>query len=532
MIPKDGLTPQYFLAAFRRRFWYIVIPFFLVSLAAIFYCIRAPKVFMSSALILIQPQEVPSEYVRSTVTTDVQARINSIREQVMSRSRLEEIINKHGLYSEIRSSKTIYDAVEKMREDIEVNVKQDKTSRRRGDEPAAFEVSYQGRNPTRVRDVTADVSNLFIDHNYRLRAEQAAGTTQFLNRELSRMKEELRNKEEAVREFKEKYFGYLPEQMQNNFNILTRLQQQLDSINETLQKTEDRKILLQAQLGRLDTLQSGSLSASGENARPLTLEQMHQQLQALQARYSDKHPDVVRLKSTIAKMENEQGISSPETTLVESGIPAAASDAQRLVSVEKDNTQIQLRLIDAELQSLRLEKEKASTQIREYQQRIESGPKVEQMFVDLRRDYERASENYQSLLEKKLEAELAENLERTQKGEQFKILDHANLPQKPAKPNIPKILAMGLMMALGCGLGLAFLREYLDPTFWSRKEVESMLELPVLISIPIITTERERRFRKIKLAAGVCVLLVMSSTLLFALFVLLKRNPTLLPLPL
>jgi uncharacterized protein involved in exopolysaccharide biosynthesis len=343
------------------------------------------------------------------------------------------------------------------------------------------------------------------------------------------MKEELRQKEEAVRQFKEKYFGFLPEQMQNNYNILTRLQQHLDSLNENIQRTEDRKILQQSQRNRLEDMRS--LQGSGANKRPLTLEEMRQQLQALHARYSDKHPDVVRLKTTIAKMENEQDVSTSETISEDSAISTPSNQSQRLLSVQKDDTLIELRLIDAELNSLHKEKEKTTAQIKEYQQRIESGPKTESMFVDLRRDYERASENYQSLLQKKLEAELAENLERTQKGEQFKILDNANLPQKPDKPDIPKILAMALVMALGSGFGLALLREYLDPTFWSRKEVESILELPVLVSIPIVTTEREQRWKKIKLAVSVCVLLVMTSTLLFALFILWKKNPGFISLP-
>jgi uncharacterized protein involved in exopolysaccharide biosynthesis len=160
VIPKNGLDVKYFLTAFRRRFWYVVIPFFLIFTATVVYCIKAPRIYRSSSLILIQPQEVPSDYVRSTVTTDVNARLNSIKEQVMSRSKLEEIINKHGLYPTIRSSGTTYDAVEKMRKDIEVNVKQGR--RRRGDEPSAFEVSFLGRTPAKVRDVTADVANLFI----------------------------------------------------------------------------------------------------------------------------------------------------------------------------------------------------------------------------------------------------------------------------------------------------------------------------------------------------------------------------------
>jgi polysaccharide chain length determinant protein (PEP-CTERM system associated) len=530
MIPKEGLDVKYFLAAFRRRFWCIVIPFFLASLAAVVYCIKAPKMYVSSALVLIQPQEVPTEYVKSTVTTDVQARLNSITEQVMSRSRLEEIINKYQLYPKIRATRTMYAAVEKLREDITINIKEVK-SRRWNDAPAAFEVSYEGRNPKLVRDVTADMSNLYIDYNFRLRAEQAAGTTKFLDRELARMKEELRKKEEAVQKFKEEHVGFLPEQMQNNYNILTRLQQHSDSINESLQKTEDRKILLQAQLNKLDALQSETRHPGDEEREPLTLDELRRELSRLKARYSDKHPDVVRITATIAKMESDQETDAAKTDSGVSRKETPTDRTERLMLFQREDTLVELKIIDAEVKSLRHEKENTAEQIRRYQQRIEQGPKIEAMFVDLRRDYERASENYQSLLQKKMEAQLAENLERTQKGEQFKIIDAANLPEKPTKPNIPKLLAIGLMLALGSGFGLAFLWEYLDPTFWSRKEIESKLELPVLVSIPIIVTDREKRWKRIKLAVSVCVLLAMSSTLLLALFILIKRNPTLLPIP-
>ena len=170
MIPQEGLNIQYLWAAFRRRFWMVVFPFFIFSLAALVYAIIAPKIFVSSALILIQPQEVPTEYVRSTVTTDVQARLNSITEQVMSRSRLEEIINKYDLYPKIRATRTMYSAVEKLRENITLNIKEVGSNRRWQDAPAAFEVSHEGQDPKLVRDVTADISNLYIDYNFRLRA--------------------------------------------------------------------------------------------------------------------------------------------------------------------------------------------------------------------------------------------------------------------------------------------------------------------------------------------------------------------------
>jgi len=152
------------------------------------------------------------------------------------------------------------------------------------------------------------------------------------------------------------------------------------------------------------------------------------------------------------------------------------------------------------------------------------------MFVDLRRDYAEANENYQSLLQKKMQADLAENMERTQKGEQFFVLEPADLPPKPIKPNIPKILLLGFMMAAASGLGLAFIREHLDPTFWSAKDLEGILELPVLVSIPVIATTRDSRLKLLKKVGTVCALVLMSSALLFALFVLWKRNPMLLPL--
>jgi capsular polysaccharide biosynthesis protein len=197
---------------------------------------------------------------------------------------------------------------------------------------------------------------------------------------------------------------------------------------------------------------------------------------------------------------------------------------------QREDLRTQLKLIDKDIRELNEEKENTSRQIQIYRSRIESGPKIEQMYVDLRRGYDEASENYQSLLAKQLQAELAKNLERTQKGEQFRILDPANLPQEPFKPNIPQLLALGLVVAIGMGVGMAFLREYLDASFWSRKEVESVLELPVLVSIPIIQTQKERRWKTIKMASTVCILIIMSSALLYALFVLWKKNPTLLPI--
>ncbi|NVM21507.1 MAG: hypothetical protein HWN68_06985 [Desulfobacterales bacterium] len=536
MIPKDGMDLQYLREAFVRRFWYVVLTFFVVSMATIIYCIKAPRIYESNTLILVQPQEVPRDYVRPTVTMDARSRLNTLSEQVMSRPRLEEIITKHSLYPKVRAAGTMYDAVETMRKHISVEVKE--TRRRRDTAPASFEITYEGQSPVKVRNVTAAIANLFIDDNLKLREQQAAGTSKFLKRELERMREHLRRKEDLVREFKEKYIGLLPEQMENNYRILAQLQQHLDSLNSTLQQTEDRKVLLQTQSARLKTLRAGGWQGEDNIATPpddlsqFSLEELRRQLQGLKSRYSDKHPDVLRLSAAIDKLEDEREAAVGDTDSQMSGAGSRPGEAQRLVLAQREDLLAQSALVEKQIQKLTEEKMQTGRQIEKYRERIENGPKIEQMFVDLRRDYKEASENYQSLLKKKLQAELAENLERTQKGEQFTVLNPANLPQKPVKPDILKILSMGLMLALACGLGLAFLREYTDRTFWSSKELESIVGLPVLVSVPVVNTDTEHRRNLLKRAGAVGATASMACVLVYALLVLWKTDPMMfMPLP-
>jgi polysaccharide chain length determinant protein (PEP-CTERM system associated) len=523
MIPKEGLDIKYVLAAIRRRLWYIAIPFFLAMMAAVTYCIKAPRIYRSSSLILVQPQEVPSDYVRPTVTSDVQFRLNAIMDEIMSRSKLEEIIKKFDLYRQIHTPGDIREAVEVMRNEIDIKLRR---TGRRGEGLTSFSVSFRGEDPKKVKAVTTALTDLFIEYNSKLRQEQAAGTSKFLEIELSKVKEELRQWEHRVREFKQKHVGFLPENMESNYRIMAQLQQRLDSLNTTLQKTEDRKLHLQAQHIKLETSQGDSLATR----QPQTLDGLRQQLQNLQLRYSDRHPDIKRLKALIAKLEKEKEISAFTAHAKASG-EMSSSEAERLMRAQKEDRFGELTLIDKEIFELRKEISETESQIDQYRRRIEKGPEIEAMFVDLRRGYEQTNANYRSLYQKRLQADLAQNLEHTKKGEQFRIQDKAYLPRKPYKPDLRRILSMGLMLALGSGFGLALLREYLDPTFWSNKDLENVLELPVLVSVPVIRTEKERRWRTIRMVAAVCVLLVMTSTLLFALLILWKKNPGFLPLP-
>ena len=532
--PKDGLSLQYVKEALQRRFWYIVLPFFVLSMATVLHCIKAPRVYKAQTLILVEPQRMPREYITSTVTIELADRLRTITQQINSRTRLEKIINQHDLYSNIRASRTMAAAVETFRKNIEINVS--RSAGRSGS--GSFQITYMNVDPVKTRDVTNVIANLFIEDHLKLRQAQATGTTEFLNRELEKIKEVLRQKEEQVREFKEKHMGLLPEQMENNYRILTQLQRQLDSMNITLQQTENRKLLVQTQLSGLETVQEASSRETGRlqlghaaDQTPTSLEELRQQLRSLKSRYSDKHPDVARLKDTIAKFEKEQEPRTLDKDLESPDVTPRASEAQQLMVTQREGLLSQLELIDNEIGTLARRKKEIARQIARYQQRIEEGPKIELLFVDLRRDYSQASENYQSLLQRKSQAQLAENLERTQQAEQFSVLDPAKLPEKPFTPNTRKVLALGFMMALACGLGLAYAREYLDPTFWSSKELESVVRLPVLISVPVVSTKRERRWNLFKKAWTVGAVVSMASVLFYALFHLWKMDPGVFPFP-
>ena len=534
MIPKDTINLQYIKGAFFRRFWYIVLPFFVLSMATVLHCIKAPRVYKAQTLILAEPQRMPREYITSTVTIELADQLRTITQQINSRTRLEKIINQYDLYSDIRASRTMADAVETFRKNIEINVSH--LGGRSGS--GSFQITYMNVDPVKTRDVTNVIADLFIEDNLKLRQAQATSTTRFLDHELEKMKEVLRQKEEQVREFKEKYMGLLPEQMENNYRILTQLQQQLDSTNITIQHTENRKLLVQTQLSGLETVQEASSREVGllqlghaADQTPTSLDELRQQLRSLKSRYSDKHPDVARLKDTIAKLEKEQEARTLDNDLESSDVAPRASEAQQLMVTQREGLLSQLELIDNEIGTLVRRKKEIAGQIVRYQQRIEEGPKIELLFVDLRRDYSQASANYQSLLQRKSQAQLAENLEKTQQAEQLSVLDPANLPQRPFKPNSRKILALGFMIALACGLGLAYVREYLDQTFRSSKELESVVQLPVLVSVPVVSTKREVRWNLFKKAWAVGALVLMALVLFYALFHLWKIDPGVFPFP-
>jgi polysaccharide chain length determinant protein (PEP-CTERM system associated) len=494
---------QYLGIALRRK-WYIIIPLVCSILVSFGVYKYLPKVYKATTLILVQPQRVPESYVRSTITDSMVSRLSTISQEILSRTRLEQVIQEFNLYSELHS-KPMEEIIETMRKEIEVKVQDNPRNERTQN---SFTISYEGKEPRTVMMVTNKLASLFIEENLKVRESQAESTSEFLSKELQSMEDQLKKKEQDIRNFRERNMGQLPQQLDANLRILERLQQQLQTVSENIRSAEDRSMLIQNQIDYLkkrETLlitkgpgknlvtnseDTGSEQVTGD---PLItqLNNLKRDLASAQSKYTENHPDVIDLKKKIANLEKrvearrQEGLTEDNSTTL-----VLDPSAKRLLTQYTD------QLNDAQLEVKRLRGEviNLKEQIALYQKRIEDTPKREQELALFTRDYDLLKSNYQSLLDKKIQAQMAQNLERKQQGEQFKILDLARLPEKPFKPDRNKILLIGAFGGLAAGLGLGWFRESLDQSFHTVQEVEVYLGIPVIATIPSLKEERHHKY--------------------------------------
>jgi polysaccharide chain length determinant protein (PEP-CTERM system associated) len=404
---------------------------------------------------------------------------------VTSRTNLEKIAEEYRLFKD-REIRTYPDSlIAALKERIGIEVTEGGPGG-----ASTFTIYFRGENPRKVMQVTNALASNFISENLKMRESQALGTSNFLADELESVERRLLVKEEELKLYREKYMGGLPEQLQTNLTILGRLQVQLEQYNNSLRDAENRKIIIQNQIAEMsEASSSASSSISGQNPDPTDLLSLRNQLAFLETRYTQNHPDVIRLKNQIAKLEAEQ----PETSTSDS-IPNQASGMSRLDSALKQEVQN----IDYTILTLKSDIEKTKSQISTYQKQIEDTPKRELELLTLNRDYENLKGLYNSLLNRKLEAEIAVSMERKQQGERFMIIDPAKVPWKPFQPDVSRIILMSLVLGLGLGLGLSYLMEIMDTSFKDPEDLEKAIQLPVLVSIPFHYTAQERRNQKAK----------------------------------
>jgi len=472
---QETLDIKDYLQIALRRKWYFIVPFVLISIAAIAYALYAPNIYRASTLILVEPQKVPSSYVKATVTEDIESQLRTITEQIMSRSYLEKIINEFDLYPEMRKKLPLQSVIERMRKCIDVRVRKGRV----------FTVSFEDQNPVIAMKVANRLASLFIEGNLKVREERAEGTLVFLEKELERVRKLLKQQEKKVSEFRAEHLGVLPEQLEANLRTLDRLQLQLQSNGEALKAAEETRRMLQQQLSQMQTMPMITVDepTSGEEVvlESSSLSKLKAKLKELRLRYTEKHPEVVRLKRLIAQMENEE--KSNEAN--EEGSKETSANEEPLWASQ---IEAQLAQLDAEISQLKNERKRLKSEIKEYERRVEITPKVEQQLKELSRGYEVTQKEYQSLLDKKLQAELAANMERKQKGERFKVLDQAKIPERPFKPNRQKIILFGVCMAIGGGL--VGLIEYLDHSFYKIEDLEQFTGISVIASIPKIKAKK------------------------------------------
>lgn len=500
--PQRSFNIHFYQELFLRRLWYILIPMVLVFMGTGIYALVAPKIYRASTLVLVTPQKVPEAFIKPTITSSIEDRLQSIGQEVMSRTRLEQIIAEFKLYPQEAKSLSKEELVELFRKKIQIEIKgMGGGGRSHSKTEGFFSISYIGKNPQLVTMVTNKLASLFIEENLRFREQQAQGTVEFIASELKATKEKLDEQEKIITDYKRKYINEIPDQRDANLKVLEQLQLQNQRVSESLSKAEDRKLILQNQLSfaqKQNSLMSGieeskeesSVSSTaitsptaGSPDRQLALLKIY--LEDLQAKYTSKHPDILMTKKKIAELEKRvQKSQGPESSL-ESSKSGRMIDPflaqSQLLQEERKN---QLLATDLEIKKLKKEDLRLKAMIAEYQDRVEKTPMRELALNALSRDYKNLYETYQTLLKKNVESQQAENLERRQKGEQFKVVDPARIPEKPFKPDIPRVFLLGFLLGIGVGFGTAFLREQMDRSFRDAEDLYMTLGIKVLANIP------------------------------------------------
>lgn len=470
--------------ALDRKYW-VVIPLLLSILGGLYYALRTQPIFRGETLILVIAQKVPEGYVRSLVQLDMEERLRTIQQQVTSRTNLEGIMTAHELFTETGEARLSHeDKINRFRKRIKTNVVRD----------TAFSISFDYEDPKKAMDVTNKLASNFISENLKIREDHALGTSQFLEEELVAMRKRLEDREEIIKTYRQQHLGALPQDLATNLATLQRLQTRLDQLNTNLAAAEERRVIVQQQIAGL-AMGGATTSQAYGAGDPRGLASLRSELANLELRYTENHPDVVRLKTMIARLESQEAAGASGGTEAETGTATVTSDGRFSLT---DMLRPQLQQITSEIAGLRSEIQRTRQQMEIYEQRVEETPKREQEMILLTRDYETIKTQYDNMAKRKLDADIALNMERKQRGEQFMMLDPARLPERPVSPDVTRILMYSLILGLCLGGGLAFTVEMLDSSYKKPEEAEGELKLPVLGSLCYRYTKKELQMQKLK----------------------------------
>ena len=501
-------TLQDYLRLLSRRKWFIVLVTFAFAVAVAMVIYFIPNSYKATTVILVDPQKVPDYYVNSTVTTSVVDRLATLRQQILSETRLSQIIDEMGLYQKLKNKMPQEELVKRMQRDILVEVgASPKTEKTLG----AFSVSYFNSNPNVAAQVTNRLASLFIEENIKGREQAVQGTADFLTRELQDAEKELKGKEEQITALKTQYVAELPESETSDVQALTSLQIQLQSERDAIIQAQQQQVYLHSILGENPSIVNLDAQKSAE-AESLQgqVAQLEGELDDLRKRYGPAYPDVVKKQTQIQELQNR---------IAEAEKPGANKATVKRAPARSHNPVIesQLAKLDDVIHQHEQRQKDIERRIAVRQGQLERIPLFQQEMSSIMRDYQAAQDHYKYLLERKFSADMATDLEIRQKGERFEVLDPAQVPYKPDSPNRPLFNLVGLALGVLVGFASALTLEFFNTSVRTEREVVDVLGAPIFGEIPWLPTEAEnnrRVWRTIYACAGTSALVAVYSILL------------------
>lgn len=483
-LPFPQLAPLSVARMLWRQRYLVLAGWIVLAGAGAFLISHLPNVYSAEALVLVDPQRIPERFVPSTVQVSAQDQLATINQQILSSGRLQNIIDEFHLYTEERKTKSPEEVIALMKKQVKITPDKGWT----GVRPGAFRIAYESYTPAVVASVVNRIADLFIEESLKTREQRAEGTSEFLDSQLQEARKNLEMQESILRQFKTRRMGELPEQEGALTAMLARLQAELQGNQDALGRSEQTKIMLESTLHSLESSQppllrgpasprstrrvAAGAGLDAQPARPKTSAELQAQLDALRLRYSEEHPDVRRLQSSLElalrREKTAEAAAASVRVAPEAGAvaqsEAESADPQLALELSREreriaSTKSQIAFANKEIEARNAERKRIMAAIADYQGKVERLPIREQELAAITRDYENSRQNYKSLLDKKLSAEMATAMERQQQSERFTLLDPAKVPTKPIKPNRPLFLAAAIGLALGVSFAVAFVVE-------------------------------------------------------------------------
>lgn len=484
---RRELALEDYISILRRR-WPVIVALAIVGCGLGFATAHfLPKRYTSQTLVLVQQPRVPDEYVKPVVTEDTTERLATMQQEILSRTRLEPVIRQFGLYRDDINRVSVEDLVARLREAIIVTPLRPMAETRTQGLPG-FTVSVEFYDARLAQQICSTITSMFMEENLKVRENQAEQTTQFLAKQLEDAKAKLDEQDAKLATFQRQYLGLLPEDGQTNINVLQGLNSRLDATTQEISRAQQDKNFAASELNQQLTTWQDTQDGHNPQTQEQELVSLEKRLTDLESEYTDNYPDVIRVKSDIEALKKKIAASNATDT----------NGAKEPNQTPRESAQIQLlraqiHQIDGAIKGLTTEQAQLQQRIKLYQSRIEASPAVDQQYKQLTRDYQTALDFYNELLKKSDQSAMATDLERRQEGEQFQVLDPANLPNNPSFPKKLNFGLGGLAAGLGLACGLTAFWELRDTSIKNERDIETFLRLSVLATVPIVRPPSERK---------------------------------------